>query len=170
MPEDITRRMEDGPAALLPKAVQNTRRDAATNSLISEGQRRYAQMSAEDYYTELLDLKSYNDIKKENPFGVIGPPKKKQLMEVVSKPLTLEEVNKKPIRELIAPILESSWGTLASYRSMDCPGSYNDLSKFITSPDYHIDAEEEGNQSFFGEDWGKPIKRSAVEASAGWDE
>jgi hypothetical protein len=170
MSEETARFMEGGPTSLLPKAVKDARRDAATENLIFEGGRRYGQMGADDYYTELLDLKSYNDVKKENPFGAIGPPKKKQFPTVETKPITDEEIKKKPVSELIGPILESSWGTLASYRSTDCPGSYNQLSKFTTSPDCHIDAEEEGNKSYFGEDWGKPVKKSAVDASAGWDE
>ena len=85
-------------------------------------------------------------------------------------PHTEEEIKEKPIPELLAPALESSWGSLASYRSVNCPGSYNDLSKSATSADFLIDAEEAGNKSYFGEDWGKPLKKSAVDASAGWDE
>jgi hypothetical protein len=167
--EENARLMAEGPAHLLPKAVKDARRDARTTKLIFEGQRRYNQMNAEDYFKELIDLKAYDDAKKQNPYGAIGPPKKKELPPVEPKPITDEEVKNKPIPELVTSALESSWGALAGYRSVNCPGSYNDLSKMVCSPEFLIDAEEEGNKSFFGEDWGKPMKRSAVHASAGWD-
>jgi len=168
--EENARYMEEGPAHLLPKAVKDARRDARTTELLSEGHRRYNQMNADDYFAELIALKAYDDIKKQNPYGAIGPPKKKILPPVEVKPITEEEIKGKSIPELIAPALESSWGSLASYRSVNCPGSYNDLSKSATSADFLIDAEEAGNKSYFGEDWGKPLKKSAVDASAGWDE
>ena len=126
-------------------------------------------MNADDYFKDLINLRSYNDAKKENPFGAIGPPKKKPLPPVEPTPITDEEIKKKPIPELVPPALESSWGALAGYRSVDCPGSNNDLSKLTAAPEWQIDAEEEGNKSYFGEDWGKPVKRSAVDASAGLD-
>ncbi|PMD39259.1 hypothetical protein L207DRAFT_635204 [Hyaloscypha variabilis F] len=168
--EENARLMQEGPANLLPKAVKDARRDTQTNKMIFEGQRRYNQMNADDYFTELVGFKALEDAKKENPYGVIGPPKKKHLSEVEIKPLSEEEVQKKSIPELVVPMLEATWGTLAGYRSVNCPGSNSDLSKYTTSPDYHIDPEEEGNTSFFGEDWGKPLKRSTLKANAGWDE
>jgi hypothetical protein len=167
--EENARLMEEGPVNLLPKAVKDARRDAKTTNFLFEGQRRYTQMSALDYFQELADLQNYDNTKKENPYGVIGPPKKKQLSSVEPKPITDEEIKKMPIPELLAPALESTWGTLAGYRSVNCPGSNNELSKFVCSPESLIDPEEEGNRSLFGEDWGKPVKRSAVDANAGWD-
>jgi hypothetical protein len=168
--EEKARYMEEGPAHLLPKAVKDARRDARTSELLSEGHRRYNQMNADDYFAELIALKAYDDIKKQNPYGAIGPPKKKILQPVEPKPITEEEIKEKSIPELTTPVLESCWGSLASYRSVNCPGSYNDLSKAATAQDFLIDAEEEGNKSYFGEDWGKPLKKSFVDASAGWDE
>lgn len=167
--EEDDRLMEEGPANLLPKAVKDARRDAKTNNLLSEGQRRYNLMNADDYYKELADLKSYNEVKKENPYGVIRPPKKKQLPPVEPKPITEEEIKKKSVPELVAPILEATWGVMAGYKLVDCPGSNNDLSKFAASPEWQIDSEAEGNTSFFGEDWGKPLQRSRVEANSGWE-
>lgn len=168
--EENARHMKEGPAHLLPKAVKDACRDARTTELLSEGHRRYNQMNADDYFAELIALKAYDDIKKQNPYGAIGPPKKKILLPVETKPITEEEMKEKSIPELIAPALESCWGSLASYRSVNCPGSYNDLNKTATCADFLIDAEEEGNKSYFGEDWGKPLKKSAVDASADWDE
>jgi len=168
--DEKARFMQEGPANLLPKAVKDARRDAQTTNMLLQGQRRYHQMSADDYFTELVGFKSHDDAKKENPFGVIGPPKKKQLPPAEPELLTEEELKKKSIPELVVPMLEASWGTLAGYRSVNCPGSNSDMSQYTPSPDYHIDPEEEGNRSFFGEDWGKPLKRSTLKASAGWDE
>ncbi|KAE9372446.1 hypothetical protein N431DRAFT_558281 [Stipitochalara longipes BDJ] len=168
--EENTRLIQESPETLLPKAVKDARRDAQTTHMIFEGQRRYNQMNADDYFTELVGFKAFDDAKKENPYGVIGPPKKKHLSPVETKPITEEEFKKKSIPELVVPMLEASWGTLAGYRSVNCPGSNSDMSNYTNSQDYHIDPEEEGNKSFFGEDWGKPLKRSTVEASAGWDE
>jgi hypothetical protein len=167
--EENTRFMEDGPSNLLPNAVKDARRDANTTSLIFEGQRRYTQMGALDYFEELVELQKYDSATKENSYGVIRPPKKKQLTNVEREPITDDDIKKKPIPEFLAPALDAVWGTLAGYRSVNCPGSNNDLSQFVCSPESLIDPEEAGNRSLFGEDWGKTATVSSADESMGRD-
>jgi hypothetical protein len=152
--------MVEGPSKLLPKEARDARREEATTTWYFNGQRRYNLMTPDDYMKELEVAKDYYEEKQTNPFGAIGPPKKKILPPVEPKPLSEEEIKKKPITELVPPALESSWGALAGYSANNVPGSNSDLSRLMNPPDWQIDPENEGNKSYFGEDWGKPPKGS----------
>jgi hypothetical protein len=116
-------------------------------------------LKADDFTKELED-------KKKNPFGAIGPPKKKTLPPVELKPVTVEEVKKKPISELVAPALDNSFGVLLGYGASDLPGTNGDLSRLAQSSERYIDTDAEGSKTLFGEDWGPPAKGSA---NTSWD-
>lgn len=156
--EENARHMEEGPIHLLPKEVKDARRAAETTKWWSTGQQRYG-LKADDFTKELED-------KKKNPFGAIGPPKKKTLPPVELKPVTVEEVKKKPISELVAPALDNSFGVLLGYGASDLPGTNGDLSRLAQSSERYIDTDAEGSKTLFGEDWGPPAKGSA---NTSWD-
>lgn len=156
--EENARHMEEGPFHLLPKEVKDARRAAETTELWSTGQQRYG-LNADDFTKELED-------KKKNPFGPIGPPKKKTLPPVELKPVTVEEIKKKPIPELVLPALDNGFGTLLGYRASDLPRTNCDLSRLVQSSERYIDADAEGCKTLFGEDWGPPVKGSA---NTSWD-
>jgi hypothetical protein len=104
-------------------------------------------MRYEDYINELAQ-------KQRNPFGPIAPPQKAEV-----KPVTVEEINKMSLPDVAAPMVEALFGTLTSYLDRG-PDSRRTLSGWEESGEHYLDLSKNGNKSFFGEDWGRPQKRT----------
>ncbi|PQE05952.1 Pyrimidine-specific ribonucleoside hydrolase protein [Rutstroemia sp. NJR-2017a BBW] len=117
------------------------------------GQRRW-NMTTEDHVKDI-------ERRAPNPFGPIGPPPKSSSSDNRPLPgITIQEMNKKTIPDVIAPMLDATFGNLLalSAESKESGSRYN--RKYAKSPEWHIDASERGNDSFFGEDWGIPTERN----------
>jgi hypothetical protein len=119
------------------------------------GQRRYATMKSEDFVTELEDRQRAN----ANPFGPIAPPKKVfPPGPALKREITIEEMNRMSIAEAAAPMIDAAFGSFLAYAQQG-PESRKYLSGFVEAPAWQIDATEKGNETMFGEDWGRPPKR-----------
>ena len=78
----------------------------------------------------------------------------------ISEPLTVKDVVEMPLPEVAAHLLGPVFGNaliLADQRPG--PNNPSTLSRFAPAPPWAIDNSEQGNQSFFGEDWGTAPKR-----------
>jgi len=104
-------------------------------------------MTYDDYINELAQ-------KQRNPFGPIAPPKKVEV-----KPVTMDEMNKMSLPDVAAPMVQAMFGTLTSYLDRG-PDSRRTLSGWEEREEYYLDLSKNGNKSFFGEDWGRPQKRT----------
>lgn len=113
------------------------------------GQKRW-NMTTEDHIKE-IEIHT-------NPFGNIGPPKKGLPSD--SRPLpgiTIPEMKKKTIPEVIAPMLDGTFGNMFAIEAQQKDSSpVSPFNRYSKSPEWHIDSSEKGNDSFFGEDWGVP--------------
>lgn len=118
------------------------------------GQRAY-KMSIEEH---VVDFEERNERLRANPFGPIGPPSK-ALKPVVNKPITPAQMEAMSTAQAAAPIMAAAFGTLLSYAD-NGPASRRLPSRFGPSPGHLIDNSAQGNDSFFGEDWGAPPKRT----------
>jgi hypothetical protein len=126
------------------------------DNLFYGGQRRFVSMSAVDHIRDHEERYQQS----VNPFGYIGAASKKPLPAAQNEPLTVDAINKMPIRDAAAPLLDAAFGTLLFYASnVNTPDSGRVLSKFEASPAWLLDPSENGNSSFYGEDWGPPPKR-----------
>ena len=120
------------------------------------GQRRFAGMTATDHIREYEE----RQLESVNPFGPIGSGPKKPLPPVQKAPLSAEDINKMSVAEATAPLLDSVFGSLLTYATRtNAPDDPRVLSKYEVSPDWLLDTSENGNKSFYGEDWGPPPKR-----------
>ncbi|KAF7877406.1 hypothetical protein EAF04_001083 [Stromatinia cepivora] len=115
------------------------------------GQKRW-NMTIQDHITE-IEMHA-------NPFGPIGPPTKKTLASD-NRPLpgiTISEMQKKTIPEVIAPMIDGTLGNLFAIKAQQEEGNSTlPFMRYTKSPDWHIDTSARGNDSFFGEDWGVAI-------------
>jgi hypothetical protein len=135
------------------RQVADTARDLDDD--FYSGQRRYATMKGEDFITELEDRQRAN----ANPFGPIAPPKKIfPPGPALKREITAEEMEKMSIAEAAAPMIDAAFGSLLAYAE-NGPESRKYLSGFNEAPAWQIDATEKGNETMFGEDWGRPPKR-----------
>jgi hypothetical protein len=117
------------------------------------GQKRW-NMTTEDHVKDI-------EYRAPNPFGPIGPPSKSLSSDNRPLPgITIQEMNKKTIPEVIAPMLDATIGNLLALAAESKEHGSTQSSKYAKSPEWHIDASERGNESFFGEDWGIPTERN----------
>ncbi|PQE15058.1 Pyrimidine-specific ribonucleoside hydrolase protein [Rutstroemia sp. NJR-2017a BVV2] len=117
------------------------------------GQRRW-NMTTEDHVKDI-------EYRAPNPFGPIGPPSKSSFSDNRPLPgITIQEMNKKTIPEVIAPMLDATFGNLLALAAESKESGSTYSCKYAKSPEWHIDASERGNDSFFGEDWGIPTERN----------
>jgi len=114
-----------------------------------EGQRRF-HMTFDEYDEELRQrqLKPGWGCSQHVP---IQPPSKVKDY----KPITIEEMSNMPLVEAARPLFQAAYGSMLRYVN---PSSASDKLKsgYETSAEHLLDRSEEGNKSFFGEDWGKP--------------
>ncbi|ESZ91734.1 hypothetical protein SBOR_7885 [Sclerotinia borealis F-4128] len=112
------------------------------------GQKRW-NMTTEDHITEIET--------HANPFGPIAPPLKKTVPSD-NRPLpgiTISEMQKKTIPEVIAPMLDGTFGNMFAIAAQQKEGNSTlPFNRYTKSPAWHIDSSEKGNDSFFGEDLG----------------
>ena len=78
------------------------------------------------------------------------------------KPLTKEALDELAPSELARPLLSLTSRVLAAYEHSGLD-SRKDLSKLGKPAEFYFDKSEQGNKSFYGEDWGAPPKK-AVES------
>ncbi|KAB8298947.1 hypothetical protein EYC80_001097 [Monilinia laxa] len=113
------------------------------------GQKRW-NMTTEDHIKE-IEVHT-------NPFGNIGPPRK--VLPSDSRPLpgiTISEMKKKTMPEVIAPMLDGTFGNMFAIEAQQKDSNpVSPFNRYTKSPEWHIDSSEKGNDSFFGEDWGVP--------------
>jgi hypothetical protein len=78
----------------------------------------------------------------------------------MSEPLTIKDIVAMPLPEVAAHLLGHVLGNTLNLADQR-PGPHNlsTLSRFAPAPPWAIDNSEQGNQSFFGEDWGTAPKR-----------
>ena len=114
-----------------------------------EGQRRFA-MTFEDYDDELRQRQMSVDLGK-NQVGPVQHSSREKSFESI----TVEEMNSMPLAEAARPIFQAAYGSLLRYVG---PGIVSDKLKsgYKDSAEHLLDRSEEGNKSFFGEDWGRP--------------
>ncbi|APA15818.1 predicted protein [Sclerotinia sclerotiorum 1980 UF-70] len=128
-----------------------TRKQKEKDEWFYAGQKRW-NMTIQDHITE---IETY-----ANPFGPIGPPTKKTLVSD-NRPLpgiTISEMQKKTIPEVIAPMIDGALGNLFAIKAQQEEGNSTlPFMRYTKSPDWHIDTSPRGNDSFFGEDWGVAI-------------
>ncbi|KAH8601917.1 hypothetical protein B0O99DRAFT_589084 [Bisporella sp. PMI_857] len=110
-----------------------------------EGQRRIG-MSYSDFYNE------YAEKLAAMHAGETSRPPRPSPLEVIKKtnPVTIEEMNSKPLHEVAAPLLEILYGSMLRNRE---PEKLR-MSRWVRPDDRYIDSSEEGGNTSFGEDWG----------------
>jgi hypothetical protein len=114
------------------------------------GLRRF-NMTAEDHLQELEA--------REPELYTLQPPI--QRPKVVDREIvTVEDLKKMTTAECAEPMLDSLFGTFLSYAGeIPTPTNKALLSRFVKAPVWAIDYSLGGNQSFYGEDWGKAPRR-----------
>lgn len=165
--EEAALHMAEGPEHMRSKKARDARREMKTVEMFETGQRRFHSMNADSYVGELEEMKMTETVAKANPFGAIGPPSKKILPPIRPTPMSNDTVQKKAVSELITPVLDSTFGNLASYAVSNLDGSNNRHSRFVEPHPSLVDSQAERNASLYGEDWGAPPKRSKAST---WDD
>ncbi|KAI9640437.1 hypothetical protein NHQ30_011182 [Ciborinia camelliae] len=148
-PSDMTGRYSRLADEETPEQVR-ARKQKEKEEWFYGGQKRW-NMTTEDHIAEI-------EI-RDNPFGPIAPPPKKDL-PFDNRPLpgiTILEMQKKTMPEVIAPMLDGAFGNMFAISAQKDGNSILPLNRYTKSPEWHIDSSEGGNNSFFGEDWGIPI-------------
>jgi hypothetical protein len=82
-------------------------------------------------------------------------------VKVTVKTLTKEDLDKMTPAEMVKPLIGCTWRTIFEYEKPG-PGSRKELSKLEKPAEFFLDTSEEGNNSFYGEDWGAPPKKATV--------
>jgi hypothetical protein len=94
-----------------------------------------------------------------------GNPLTLKDMVAMSEPLTVKEIVAMPLPEVTAQLLAPVFGnTLNLADQRPGPNNLSMLSRFAPAPPWAIDNSEQGNQSFFGEDWGTAPRRVGRDA------
>ena len=105
----------------------------------------------EDFYRSICATSKLNSrqtpTKPSHP-GVIARPTKESLRH---EPLSFNETTTR----LLIPVLEN----LSSYVQGPASQRYDPFNRFTQPQEWHIDKSENGNRSFFGEDWAKTPQR-----------
>jgi len=107
-------------------------------------------MTFEEYDEEFRQRQTMAGLGKNQP-GPIQPPSKANEI----KPITVDEMNSMPLVEAARPIFQAAYGSMLRYVDSS-PLSDKFKSRYEASAEHLLDHSEEGNKSFFGEDWGKP--------------
>lgn len=138
-------------------AEKAARKKAALDEWFYGGQRRFAGMTGADHIREYEE----RQLESLNPYGPIGPRPKQAPRPIQKKPFTIEESNKMTVTEAAAPLLDGAFGSLLSYLTpANAPDSAKVLSRFEPSESWMLDTSENGNKSFYGEDWGMRPKKT----------
>ena len=114
-----------------------------------EGQRRFS-MTFDDYDEELRQRQMMVGWGQNRP-GPIQPPSRVNEL----KPIVVAEMDNMPLVEAARPLFQAAYGSLLRYIDPS-PASDKLKSGYEASAEHLLDRSEEGNKSFFGEDWGKP--------------
>lgn len=136
---------------MLSEDERNAKKVSDLDEWFYSGQRRWGSTIIE-HITELEEVRKRQS---RCPYGPIGPPPK------VNKDTTctMEELYKMTPDLIAAPLLSAAFASLLAY-AQDGPTSRKRLSNMAPSDEFFIDSSEKGNESFYGEDWGAPPKKT----------
>lgn len=122
-----------------------------TNEWFHAGVRNFNK-TANDHLAELE--------RRNNELNNGLDPQPPGTLDEYGNPLTLKELVAMSEPDVAAPLLHGLFGNILKYADQ-VPGPNNQsmMSKFAPTAPWCIDNSEQGNRSFFGEDWGPTPKR-----------
>lgn len=147
----MQKQMDDVAARTKSKVTRAALKKTSTEDFFYHGQRRY-NMTTEDHIID-LEIRSTG-----NSHGSIGRSRKNTTEEIsTSSIITPETVDSMPLAEAIQPAIHGLFGTILAYAEIG-PTSRKKMSGWVQSSSEYIDDSVEGNQSVFGEDWGRIVR------------